>query len=227
MKISFIESRYEEKFILPDEHIEKLPKSICLATTIQYYDSLEAIKQQLEEKGINVTLFKGKHSSNPGQLLGCDILESDESKQGSNRDFEAFLYIGDGMFHPKALMLKSDKEVFTYNPLTESFNKITQEDIQKLKQRQKAALAKFYSASNIGIIVTTKPGQEHLKKAIVLKNKLEQKQKNCFIFITDTINLNELENFPFIESWVNTACPRIAYDDAVSMVTLDDSLASF
>jgi len=67
-------------------------------------------------------------------------------------------------------------------------------------------LMKFYSADNIGILVSTKPGQNNLKEAIELKKKLK---KNCYIFVSDMINEAELENFPFIQAWVNTACPRI------------------
>ena len=30
------------------------------------------------------------------------------------------------------------------------------------------------------------------------------------IFVSDTLNPMEFDNFPFVESWVNTACPRFA-----------------
>jgi len=29
----------------------------------------------------------------------------------------------------------------------------------------------------------------------------------------DTINFDALEDFPFVDVWVNTACPRIGWDD--------------
>ena len=74
--------------------------------------------------------------------------------------------------------------------------------------QQKGALLKFLSSKEVGIIVSTKPGQEKLKKAFELKNKL--KDKNCHVFLADTIDPAEFENFPFIECWVNTACPRFA-----------------
>ena len=62
----------------------------------------------------------------------------------------------------------------------------------------------------IGIIVSTKPGQERLKKAFDLKKRI--KDKNCYIFAADTINPAEFDNFNFIECWINTACPRFADD---------------
>ena len=72
------------------------------------------------------------------------------------------------------------------------------------------ALIKYLSSKEIGIIVSTKPGQNKLKKALELKKKI--KDKNCHIFLADTVNPAEFENFPFIECWINTACQRFADD---------------
>ena len=41
---------------------------------------------------------------------------------------------------------------------------------------------------------------------------LEEKGKKCYIFVFDTLDAREMENFPFIDFWINTACPRIADD---------------
>ena len=49
-------------------------------------------------------------------------------------------------------------------------------------------------------------------KAIDIKSKLEKQGKEAFIFVCDLLDANELENFPFVEYWVNTLCPRIADD---------------
>ena len=61
-------------------------------------------------------------------------------------------------------------------------------------------------------MVSLKPGQYSYKKAEEIKNKLKQQGKDCFIFVFDTLDSNELNNFPFIDFWVNTLCPRIADD---------------
>ena len=49
----------------------------------------------------------------------------------------------------------------------------------KVKTRKKAALLNFYSSQNIGILVTTKPGQENLKTAIILKDKIENDMREA------------------------------------------------
>ena len=59
-------------------------------------------------------------------------------------------------------------------------------------------------------MVSLKPGQNNFKKAAEWKLKL--KGKNCYIFAFDTLDFNQIENFPFIECWVNTACNRILDD---------------
>ena len=57
--------------------------------------------------------------------------------------------------------------------------------------------------------MSTKHGQSRIEKALELAKK---KDKEYYIFAFDTLNLSDLENFPFIQCWVNTACPRISED---------------
>ncbi len=231
MKQLFIEAKYKEKFTLPDKIINKLPKQLTLATTVQFIDSIEKIKQQLEKNGIKVKLSKGKHSKHNGQILGCDII-SDVNCKDINKKF---LYIGDGLFHPKSLLLKGAKEVFTFNPFTKELNKITQKEIEKIKKKIKGALLKFKTSKNIGVIITKKLGQNRMQDALKFKTKWENNakeqnnetnKKNIFLFLTDTLDFNELENFPFIECWINTMCPRIGYDDSLRLqkpiINIDD-----
>jgi len=45
-----------------------------------------------------------------------------------------------------------------------------------------------------------------LLNALKLK---EKKDKKYYIFFFDNLNEMDLENFPQIDFWVNTACPRI------------------
>jgi 2-(3-amino-3-carboxypropyl)histidine synthase len=64
------------------------------------------------------------------------------------------------------------------------------------------------------MLVSTKPGQNKLSEAVETKEKLEKKGKKVFIFIFDELQIDSLINFPDIDSWINTACPRIALEDA-------------
>ena len=206
MKQLFIETKYTGKIELSLKDIEQLPKNVGLCSSVQFIDSLKDIKKQLEQKNIEVTLIKGHHSKHIGQILGCDVLSNHTLP-----DVDAFLYIGDGLFHPKSIMLKTDKVVFSYNPFTKVFLQISKKDVELMQKKRNAAIGKFHDSKTIGILISTKKGQNNE----TLSDKLEKKcpDKKFYRFIADTIDFNQLENFPFIESWVNTACPRIAYDD--------------
>ena len=38
-------------------------------------------------------------------------------------------------------------------------------------------------------------------------------EKKCYYFIDNVISFDQLENFNFIDVWINTACPRVGFDD--------------
>ena len=215
MKTLFLKTKYRDIVVLGEDNAGKLPERIALASSIQYIDSIKEVKSELENKGKKVILLQGDHSKHKGQILGCDVtgitIKSIEKKK-----FDAFLYIGDGEFHPKILLLaqkERNKDVFLFNPMNRSFRKIEHTDIEKIEKKNKGALLKFHTSANIGIIVSTKPGQERLKKAIELKKRLTKMGKNSYIFICNTLNPEELENFNFVDCYINTMCPRIGFDD--------------
>lgn len=211
MKALFFEARYTGEIDVSKIDIDALPKNIALLTTVQFLDSLDAIKKFLEKHGKKVILPKGIHAAYKGQALGCSLIAP---IAGKGKDaFDAFLYIGDGMFHPKQLLLKNDLPVFAFDPKSSAFKKLEEKDIEFMRKRIKGARLKFLTSKKIGIIVSTKPGQNKLGLARKLKSKLAKEGKEAYLFISDTIDFNEMENFPFIEVFVNTACPRIAYDD--------------
>jgi 2-(3-amino-3-carboxypropyl)histidine synthase len=224
MKVVHIEARLKSKVELPQELIGLLPEKIIVFTTIQLMSSLPVIVKQLESAGKKPMLVKTNHTRHEGQLLGCNIEHySDYTKE----DFDAFLYVGDGMFHPKALAWKNEgKKVFSYDPFSDKFSEIKGEDIEQIKKKHKAALSKFLMSNKIGVLITTKPGQHFLKKAQKLKEQYADKE--FFFFVDNTFDFGSLEDFPFIEVWVNTACPRIGYDDSIRMtkpmINIDDVL---
>jgi 2-(3-amino-3-carboxypropyl)histidine synthase len=221
MKIMHIKAEIEED-ILPavEKSIGKLPEKVGLLTTVQHISQLGKAKKFLENNGKKVYLGKGKKAMHKCQILGCDF---DAAKSVSSK-VDAFLYIGTGRFHPLGVVLYTGKNVLAVNPLSMEIKEYTKKDAEQIEKRKKGALLKFYSAKKIGIIVSTKPGQNRMKDALELKKKL--KDKECYIFVTDTLDFSELENFPFIDCYVNTMCPRIGLDDTIRaakpIVNIDD-----
>ena len=119
--------------------------------------------------------------------------------------------------------MNTQLDVYSFNPATSVFIKFDKVDIEKYKKNKKLNYVKFLHADKIGIMVSIKPGQYSYRKAIEIKNKLENKGKTCFIFVFDTLDPREMENFPFIDFWINTACPRIADDkDKKNVVDMNE-----
>ena len=205
MKIMMVESRYKGKINLSNLDTDILPKNIGLATTVQFLDFVDEIKQYLENNGKHIFIDKIRQKYE-GQLLGCDVGSADKIKDS----VDAFLYIGTGIFHPLGIALNIDKDVFCYDPINAMLSKIDRAKVERYNRKRKAAYMKFLEAAEIGILVSLKPGQNNFKKAVELKKQL--KDKNCYIFAFDTLDFSQVENFPFIQCWVNTACNRILDD---------------
>ena len=218
MKIMMVEGRYKGKIDLSNLDAGALPENIGLATTVQFLDFVDEIRQYLESNGKHIFIDKIQQKY-AGQMLGCDVGAADKIKD----DVDCFLYIGTGMFHPLGIALSSDlaseshaslasqyKDVFCYDPINAALSKIDRAQVEKYNKKRKAAYMKFLEAAEIGILVSLKPGQNNFKKAVELKKQL--KDKNCYIFAFDTLDFSQVENFPFIQCWVNTACNRIVDD---------------
>jgi len=205
MKIMMVEGRYTGKINLSKLDAGILPKNIGLATTVQFLDFADEIKQFLESKEKNVFVDKIRQKYE-GQLLGCDTGAAEKVKD----NVDAFLYIGTGIFHPLGIALNIEKEVFCYDPINAVLSKIDRNEVEKYNRKRKAAYMKFLEATEIGILVSLKPGQNNFRKAVELKKQLNG--KNCYILAFDTLEFSQLENFSFMQCWVNTACNRILDD---------------
>lgn len=195
--IPAIQKNLEIKLSKPQ--IAKLPKNIFLAYSIQYKELAKQVKSQLQKNNIKVQRFQ--------QVLGCSKLNTTLP----------ILLVSTGKFHAQNLMLQTP---ILYTLENNKIIKIPEKQVNKLKAKKKTALIKFLKADKIGILVSTKPGQENLNKAIKLKNQLEKKNKQPFIFISNNIDTNQFENFN-IDSWVNTACPGLAIDN-FNIINIDD-----
>ncbi len=205
MKIMMVEGRYTGKIDLSKLDAKALPKKIGLATTVQFLDYAGEIRKFLESKGIEVYIDRLRQKYE-GQLLGCDQGAAEKVKG----KVDAFLYVGTGVFHPLGIALSIDKDVFCYDPIHAIMSKIDRKQVERYNQKRKGAYLKFLHAKEIGILVSMKPGQNNFKKAMELKKSLPD--KNCYLFAFDSLDFNQIENFPFIECWVNTACSRILDD---------------
>ncbi|MBW2985978.1 2-(3-amino-3-carboxypropyl)histidine synthase subunit [Candidatus Woesearchaeota archaeon] len=202
MKVLHIHAKSKAEVKLSESALNALPAKLGVVTTIQHLHKLDEVIAQLKS-GV-----KG------GQVLGCNV---DSAKQISDK-VDAFLFIGSGEFHPVAVALGTGKKVFKWNPFTEQLSVVQDEEVEKYKKRKKASLVKFLSSDRVGVLVSTKHGQSRFDEAQKLADK---KDKKYYLFAFDTLNISDLENFPFIQVWVNTACPRIA-DEKPNIINIDE-----
>lgn len=203
-RVEFIEVRYKGRVELPDALVDALPKKLVVFSAIQYHDQLPRLRELLHAAGKETTVVRPKHSVEEGHLLGCGIEHWDV-------EADAFLYIGDGLFHPKALTIHNEQPIYCYDPQREEWHVLENEDIERAKRRHKASMSRFLMARRVGVLVTTKSGQQRY----LMARKLEEQypEKEFYFFLSDTLDYGGLEDFPFVEAWVNTMCPRIGYDD--------------
>ncbi|MEM0231339.1 MAG: diphthamide synthesis protein [Candidatus Woesearchaeota archaeon] len=204
MRVIFAEARAVDKIKIRKGEVDKLPKKVGLLTTVQLIGQVKDVRRKIEDSGRVVILGRGEHSKYDGQILGCDAVPP--------KDVEAYLYVGEGLFHPLGIALKTDKPVFILDPTTGRLSRLNSELVEKEKKRKKGALLRFLDAKSVGILVSTKPGQLRLEQAFSLKKQLKSLGKDAYVLIFDTLDPSELGNFTFIECFVNLACPRISED---------------
>lgn len=190
-KILYIESKQKNfDFKLDKNEIKKLPKTLFLAYSLQYKQLADSIKKQLKDSNIKIAKFL--------QVLGCSNVKTKYP----------ILLISAGRFHAQNLYLQAPS---IYLVEGRTILKITKDEIKRIETIKRAAIAKFLAAEKLGILVSTKPGQEAMNYALRLKQRIDSKGKKAFIFITNEIDINQFENFG-IDMWINTSCPGLGYD---------------
>jgi len=215
-----IEAFYKEEIKLSAKAIKTLKqfKKVAVFAAVQFI-KLDTVIKQLKELNIEPLTTHGKRTSGENQLLGCDCFETSFQNQDIFDEADAILYVGDGLFHPKAMVLAqkgsdNPKDVILFDPISDTVKQIGQKDIDLQLKKYKANLMRYMSAEKVGVLVSTKTGQQYLQNALKFKKNSD---KQVYIFVGDTLNYADMENFPFIEVWINTACPRIGYDDVTNM----------
>lgn len=233
MKIMYLKAPYSGDVELCPKTLDYLQEKdyqkIVLFASIQFVNNLDKIERQLKELGIDIISTKPARAHVSRQLLGCDSSHGSLNLEG--KEFDAFLYIGDGRFHPLALVyaqkdLDEMKEIVCNDPVSKGMSLLEINDVRDLLKKYRGSLMKFFTQKNVGILITIKPGQEQYLPALALEKKFPDKK--FYFFVDNNISFDQLENFNFIDVWVNTACPRIGLDDqekfSSGVVNLSDAL---
>lgn len=179
-------------------------KKVNIVTTAQYLSTISLIKEELKTNGIETIESKETKRLQKHQILGCDCSNIIDK-------INPIIFIGDGYFHVNNISyIHKKQEIYIINPLSKTSEKKIYDELL-LRQRY-AAIAKAIECKSFGILVSTKIGQNRLKLALKIKQKLDGIGKTTYILISDYINENYLLGID-VDCYVNTACPRLVYDD--------------
>jgi len=193
-----------------EKNMEKLKpyNNIGLVSSVNFLDSLEKAKEYLESNGKVCFLGKGEKTVYPGQILGCDP----SAGLKIEKNVDAFVFVGSGVFHPLGLALKVSKPVFLVNAEKKDLVKVEKD---KFVRQMYAAQGNAKDAQKFGILISTKPGQVQLDLARGIKKKFESEGKKAYMFTMDNISPDKLMGLD-VDCYVNCACPRIAIENRTS-----------
>ena len=175
---------------------------IGLVTTVQHVRLIPEMITFLQSRGITCTVAEGsRRTPFPGQVLGCSFAAA----RASGAD--EILFVGTGLFHPTGIAIATRTRVIALDPLSGTAQEVRGDTLMR---RRFAVMEKARGARTVGIIVSTKSGQRREK----LAERLVRLSNNAVIVIMREVTPDELLNLGF-GCYVNTACPRLAYDDQI------------
>jgi diphthamide biosynthesis enzyme Dph2 len=177
-------------------------KTIGLVTTVQHAHLSPAMEEFLASKGYDVRVSEGSgRTPLRGQVLGCSFAAA------ASTNAPAILFVGTGVFHPIGIALATKARVVALDPLTGIAQEVSADT---LLRRRFAVIEKARGAKTIGILLSTKSGQARR----ALAERLAALSPGAVIVTMREVSPDELLNLGF-DCYVNTACPRLAYDDQV------------
>ncbi len=176
--------------------------SIALVASNQFLHLLKPAKKILEARGKEVFLGKsGVMCSYDGQVTGCDFVAATSVKRKAN----AVMILGEGDFHSSGLAEAcAPLPVYQLDP--------AQGELKKVEPVKRKKISFLYAKERFGILVSFKPGQEHLALAEAIKRKLESMGKKAVMIAGDAFTPS-VRNFSDVQVLITVACPRMFDDD--------------
>ncbi len=182
--------------------------TLGLVGSLQHLHLLPDFHDRLEKAGYDVTIpIGGARLSFPGQVLGCNYSGDDDS-------IGHYLFLGSGDFHPIGLVLHTGKPLAMLDPYTGDAEEMSLERIERILRQRSGLIMASGDAQRFGILIGEKPGQMRRTLALRMKRMLEKHGKKGYLLALEHIGPDLIDFYP-VDAFVNTACPRIAIDDAV------------
>jgi len=173
---------------------------VGLVTTVQHVHLLAAVAEVLRGAGFDPVVTGGSgRTPHPGQVLGCSFRAARETGAGE------ILFVGTGLFHPLGVQLATGARVVALDPYTGEVSEVSADRF--LRQRF-GLIERARDAERIGVIVSSKSGQQRLE----LARRLAGLSDRAVLVMMREVTPEGLLDLG-CDAYVNTACPRLAYDD--------------
>lgn len=200
-------------------------KNIGLVTSVQHIHELAVARKVLLEDGKMVMVGDAGRLKYAGQVIGCDY----SNAKVVEGQVDAFLFVGGGKFHAVGVSLATSKPTV----VADSYEKraySVESEAQRIRKQRMTSVSEAKKAETFGVLVGLKPGQNRLRDAIKIKDKLERRGKKALLFAAREITPEVLMQFPMVDAFVSTACPRLALDDSIRfskpVLTVREALAA-
>ncbi|GIS27295.1 MAG: hypothetical protein CM15mP128_0540 [Methanobacteriota archaeon] len=119
-----------------------------------------------------------------------------------------------GDFHPIGLVLHTGKPLAMLDPYTGEATEMSLQRIERILRQRFGLIMACQDAERYGILIGEKPGQMRRTLALRMKRMLERHGKKGYLLALEHVGPELIDFYP-VDAFVNTACPRIAIDDAV------------
>jgi 2-(3-amino-3-carboxypropyl)histidine synthase len=182
-------------------------QKIGLATSVQHLQMLDQARELLTLAGKTVVVGDSGKIAYAGQVSGCNY----SNAKSIAKEVEAFLFIGGGVFHALGIALHTGKPTIIADPYDNRAFTVNEQAQKMLKQRF-ASIQQAKDAKTFGVLIGLKPGQEQLETALKIKELAEKHGKTVLVMAGREITPEVLLEFPTIDVYINTACPRISLE---------------
>ncbi|HIH88081.1 TPA: diphthamide biosynthesis enzyme Dph2 [Candidatus Bathyarchaeota archaeon] len=184
-------------------------ESVGLTSTVQHTPQLKEISEALDQRGVKALIGEGTGlTPEDGQVLGCSYAAATKLPE----EVDGYIFIGGGRFHAIGLALRTGRPVIIANPYNGKVSRLDESELMQLAKKRMALITAAREAKTIGVLVSSKPGQRALADAMVLAEKLGDREVHAFLIYLDEVRADQLNNFTEPEAFIETACPRIAID---------------
>ena len=183
-------------------------KTLSLVTCSQHLHQIASVKKIFEDHGFKIIIGRGKGQLLDAQVFGCEFYPV----YNSHTLVDAYIFLGQSMFHSASVALSTEKPTFMLDPYFEEYTQVN-EFAQGMQKKAILSIYKALDAERIGIVIGLKEGQFAHVRGLELKKEFERLHKKVQMIALTEITDDRMQVFKGIDAFVQVACPRIATDN--------------